>query len=98
MAEGKSFLCLDVSVGHYAHKRRHEYGHDTLHGKKPFDLRTEADVAEIAAEGSEVSTPCGILQEVHQDKPESELFVFHLQLGFSSDSTNLTLFFYFSYL
>ena len=68
MAEGEYLLGLDVTVGDYSHQRRHEDGHNSLHGEEPLDLGTQTDVAEITAEGSEVGAPYRELQEVHQDE------------------------------
>ena len=71
MAQREGFLGLKVFVGHDSHQGRHEYRNNALHGKEPFDLRTKAHIAEVAAEGSQVGAPCGVLQEVHQDQPET---------------------------
>ena len=49
VAEREHFLGLDLTVGHYAHKGRHKDRYDALHGKEPFDLRTQTDIAQVAA-------------------------------------------------
>ena len=64
---------LDPAVGHDAHEGRHEQGDDALHGKEPFDVRSETDVAQIASQRREIGSPDGKFQEVHQDQPELDI-------------------------
>ena len=66
MAIAKQALRLDKSVGYDAHQRRHEDRHDTLYRIKPRNLGTHTGSAKIITHRSEVSSPHGELQEVHQ--------------------------------
>ena len=80
LAEREHFLRLHPVVGHDAHERRHEDRHDALHRKEPFDMRAQADVAQIASQRREVGSPDGKLQEVHHDQSESDIgFRFHYE-------------------
>ncbi len=83
MAEGKGLLRLEVAVRDDSHEGRHENGNNALHCEEPFNLGAETDVPEIAAEGGKIGTPGGILEEIHQDKPDRKLFVFHLNWVFT---------------
>ena len=78
VAKGKYFLGRHEPVGDDAHQGRHKDGHNTLHGKEPFDLRAQADIAQITAQGSQVSTPDGKLQEIHQNQAEGKIGILHL--------------------
>ena len=64
VAQGKHLLGFHLLIGQ---ERGHEDGNNALHGKEPFDLRTQADVSQIAAQGRKVGAPNGKLQEQHQD-------------------------------
>ena len=63
VAERKHLLRLHLLVGKNAHEGGHEDGDDALHGKEPFDLGTQADVAEITAERRKICAPDGEFQE-----------------------------------
>ncbi len=80
VTHGQNLLGFHLFVCHNAHEGGHEDGHDALHGKEPFDLRAQADVPQVAAQGGEIGAPDGKLQEQHRDELDGNGFNLHLHI------------------
>ena len=73
LAEGQDLLRRDPLVGDDAHQGRHEDGDETLRGEEKPDLRAKAGTGEETAHGSQVGTPGGEFQKIHQDQPRADV-------------------------
>ena len=74
MADAQELLRRYPAVGHDTHQCGHEKGDDTLDGEEFPDVGTHADLAEIDAQGTEISSPHRKDEEVHHDKSEFDCF------------------------
>ena len=65
MAEAQHTLRLHILIGNDTHQCGHEDRHDTLDGIEPGDLIAQTCDAEIVTHTSEIGTPHGELQKIH---------------------------------
>jgi hypothetical protein len=65
MTEPQQALGWNPSVGYDANQGWHKDGNEPLHGKERTNIGTHANITEIDSHASQIGSPYGELQEVH---------------------------------
>ena len=82
MTDTHHLLSWNPTIGHNAYQCRHKDTRDALHGIKCTNVCTLIGISQITTHRSQVSSPHGKLQEVHNDQSYFQIhrFVYYLCL------------------
>ena len=80
MAYAEHFLRWYIFISDDSHYSRHENRDDSLHCIENADFGTHSDSCEVTAHGSQIRSPDGILQEIHNYQPHADSVVLHITM------------------